>query len=416
MLNTRAEETSQSVGTGALLLDGAPAGRIRLVEAVGNGKAGYFTVETQDGSQWEEFWGVITAGAPDTVTRNVIRSSNGDAPVDFGSGTKRVYCTPNADAIRFGSTGALPVAGGTANALTLSFAPTVKYIRDGMRFLLFTHPTNVNTAAATLAIDGLAAKAIKKNSGTTDLDAGDLPANLLIEVIYSAAYDVFVLQQIKAVRRIKRTVLVSSGTYTPDPYLFYLEVELQGAGGGGGGAAGGSGAAVGGSGAAGGYSRKIYRADQIGASATVTIGAGGAAGASGNNNGGAGGTTSFAPAAGGSQSANGGGGGTGSTNVTSTVFGGAGGVGGVAAGGDIDVKGASADLGIILGGIQQGHSANGADSHFGSGAPGSYISTAGGQPGASYGSGASGAASAATSYAGGVGGPGVVIITEYCWR
>lgn len=122
----------------------------------------------------------------------------------------------------------------------------------------------------------------------------------------------------------------SSGTWTKPTGLNYIIVEGVGAGGGGGqsvssGGGEGSGALTGGSG---GYFKKIISADSLGATETVTIGAGGlGAPSSGSTTGGTGGTTSFGSHC---QST----GGTGGTSGESAF-----GVGGVATGGDINING-----------------------------------------------------------------------------
>lgn len=88
--------------------------------------------------------------------------------------------------------------------------------------------------------------------------------------------------------RISTSLFTSSGIYTPVPGLSYALVECAGAGGGGGSSfpsAGANAFGGGGGGGSGAYSRSILTAAQIGASQSVTIGAGIAAGA--------GGTTSF---------------------------------------------------------------------------------------------------------------------------
>lgn len=71
----------------------------------------------------------------------------------------------------------------------------------------------------------------------------------------------------------------ASGTYTPNANLIFAIIEVQAAGGGGAGCVNATGGqSGGGGGASGGYSRSIETAAAIGASQTVTIGAGGTAG------------------------------------------------------------------------------------------------------------------------------------------
>lgn len=210
-------------------------------------------------------------------------------------------------------------------------------------------------------------------------------------------------------------VFTASGTYTPTSGMLYCIVEVIGSGGGGAGCAstGASTVAAGGGGGAGGYSRKVISAATIGASQTVTIGAGGTGGtgnAAGNN-----GNTSSLGAlitAGGGA----GGGNAGAAGVT-TVSGGVGGTGGS---GDVNITGGAGGVafGAFVVASPAISSGKGGDSAFGGGG----ISIAGtstsndGVAGNNYGSGGSGAAntnSQGSARNGGAGKDGVVIITEF---
>lgn len=90
----RVQETSTTTGTADFALAGAPAGYDTFAgsAALGNGAvAGYFAFM---GTDWEEGYGVVTAGAPDTLARNAVRSTNGGAKVNWGAGTKVIICVP----------------------------------------------------------------------------------------------------------------------------------------------------------------------------------------------------------------------------------------------------------------------------------------------------------------------------------
>ena len=212
----------------------------------------------------------------------------------------------------------------------------------------------------------------------------------------------------------------SSGSYTPSANLVAAVVECVGAGGGGGGTALGTAGAVahGGGGGAGSYSRKYLSAAAIGASQTITIGAGGSAAAAGNNAGGNAGDTSFGTLCIGK----GGGGGPGYVGSGAASNGG---IGGVAGTGDVVVAGAN---GSPSGQSNASGSMNisdpslgwGAPSYFGGGAvspavPVSPATSAAGNPGVIVGTGASGGVSSngAAAAAGAVGAPGLCIVTEY---
>jgi hypothetical protein len=72
-------------------------------------------------------------------------------------------------------------AGGTANALTISVGgPPTAYVA-GQRFAFIV--ASNNTGSATLAVNGLGAKSIRRPDGST-LASGDLQAGTLVGVIY----------------------------------------------------------------------------------------------------------------------------------------------------------------------------------------------------------------------------------------
>ncbi len=146
---------------------------------VGSGNAAWYRAEL--GSAWEEGWGLATAGSPEVLTRNVVRSSNGNALVNWVAGAKRIYGCLLSDALRFGAAGQVPTAAGTANARTLAFAPPCRVLRPGMVFR-FVNGAAANAGAVTLAVDGLPATPIRR--GTAELAAGDLAAGALITALF----------------------------------------------------------------------------------------------------------------------------------------------------------------------------------------------------------------------------------------
>lgn len=200
----------------------------------------------------------------------------------------------------------------------------------------------------------------------------------------------------------------TSGTWTKPSNLRYLIVEGVGGGGGGGGNTSAYNGSGGGGG--GGYAKKVIPVGALGATETVTIGAGGAAGAGTGGNGGTGGTTSF----GSHISVTGGVGGT-----TDGSNEGTGGAGGTSTSGDVNIPGSLGGKGsgpntgttasVVLGG-------NGGSSMLGHGAGiniSGYNDADPGSTGGLYGGGGSGAASDVNGddSAGGAGAAGVVIFT-----
>lgn len=199
----------------------------------------------------------------------------------------------------------------------------------------------------------------------------------------------------------------SSGTYTPSAGMLHCWARGWGGGGGGGGVTAVAGASAAGGGA-GGYSEKLLTAAQVGASQLVAVGAGGTAGANTGGNGGTGGTTSV----GSLLVAAGGAGGQGATSATVSYNGGPGGAGSTS-----DLITAGAPGGPSTGGTTSTSGHGGSTSLGGGGRGlGSQSSNAGTAGLANTGGGGAGAnnGSSASANVGGVGGSGVVIITEYC--
>lgn len=205
----------------------------------------------------------------------------------------------------------------------------------------------------------------------------------------------------------------ASSTWTKPAGVRAVMVEVVGGGGGSGGCAltavGTTGSASPGGGG-GGYSRKLIQAASLGATETVTVGAGGTAGAAGATNGGTGGTSSF----GAHCSATGGGGSTGGASVTPPIITGTGPAGGTGASGDVNLQGDRGWFCVIMTGTCA--RAPGGTSHMSSTEPGGSATTGvAGATGELYGGGAHGPANVSNQVAraGAVGGDGIVIVTTY---
>lgn len=107
MFGNRAHETSATSGTGTYVLDGpadvesqslVDARKKASGDAVGPWSAGY--VARQTGGQYEIGRGVLSEGTgpggKNELTRIVEESSNGDAPVNWGGGSRDIFLAPSA--------------------------------------------------------------------------------------------------------------------------------------------------------------------------------------------------------------------------------------------------------------------------------------------------------------------------------
>ena len=94
VINDRVKETSTTTGTGALTFAGAVSGFETFSDGIGNSSTTYYAVvNTDTPTEWEVGLGTL-AGDSSTITRTTpISSSNSDSAVNFGAGTKEIFCT-----------------------------------------------------------------------------------------------------------------------------------------------------------------------------------------------------------------------------------------------------------------------------------------------------------------------------------
>jgi hypothetical protein len=339
--------------------------------------------------------------------------------------------------------GSLTTAG-SANAYTLTINGRMTPLATG-HFLTFKASFS-NTGAATIAVTNadavaLGTKAIR-GPGDVALTSGQMISGGVYQCRYDTAANsaagAWILLNPNAgtvtgpasstvghfaiFNNTGGTLLADAGATTPTvivyttpgantwtkatyPGMTAVIVEVIGAGGGSGGTAatGGAESAIAAAGGGGGYSMKRIAVATLGATETVTIGAGGTAGASGNNAGGTGGTTSF----GSHLSATGGGAGGGGGNAaTGNPSGTAGGIG---SSGDLNLKGEPSAPGAWNTSIALLLGTTGGSAARGGGGGSAGAANAGGN----YGGGASGPVSftSAAAKVGAAGADGVCIVT-----
>lgn len=303
------------------------------------------------------------------------------------------------------------VAGGTANALTVTLdpAPATNAAMTGMPLRVV--PASANTDAATLSANGLTALPVVRQDGSP-LIAGDLPSGRIVELVCTGtAWQMIGVAASSAGRLINIQRFTASGTYTPTPGMTFCMVEGCGGGGAGGGGsnptAGNSSLGAPGGGATSGRAR--FTAADIGASKAVVIGAAGLGALS--TTGGTGGSTSLGSLA----IFPGGDGGGISNNTAPPAFNGNGSLAGAATGANISEKrGSTPGYATAVSALAIGmYVGPGGDTPYGNGRANS--SNSNGLPGIGYGSGGSGVALAAGGgpAIGGNGAAGILIILEY---
>ena len=132
VLKDRVRETSTSTGTGTITLAGAVTG-FQSFSAIGSGNTTFYTI-TMAGD-WEV--GIGTYTSPNQLSRDtVLESSNSNALVPFGSGTKDVFATFPAEGFdrppAIGGTTPNTITGTTVTATDLvGGSPSSFVINDG---------------------------------------------------------------------------------------------------------------------------------------------------------------------------------------------------------------------------------------------------------------------------------------------
>lgn len=92
VLADRVKETTTTGGTADIQLAG-PVTKYRAFTAgVGNGNQTYYAIECGDGTSWEVGIGTVTAGSPDTLSRDTVLASSAAGAKIALSGTSKVWC------------------------------------------------------------------------------------------------------------------------------------------------------------------------------------------------------------------------------------------------------------------------------------------------------------------------------------
>jgi len=84
----RVKETTTTTGTGTYTLAGAAAG-FQAFSAVGDGNTCRYAIS--DGTDWEVGVGTYTLSGTTLVRTTILASSNADAAVNWGAGSKDIW-------------------------------------------------------------------------------------------------------------------------------------------------------------------------------------------------------------------------------------------------------------------------------------------------------------------------------------
>ena len=94
VINDRVKQTTTTTGTGTIDLSGTETGFETFVAGIGDGVQTYYAIVHDGTADFEVGTGTVTDAGTDTLSRqSVISSSNSDKLVNFGAGSKTVFCT-----------------------------------------------------------------------------------------------------------------------------------------------------------------------------------------------------------------------------------------------------------------------------------------------------------------------------------
>ena len=123
VINDRVKVTSTTTGTGAMALGSAVTGFETFAQGIGNNNTTYYCIFNQGTTEFEVGLGTLDGTSANLTRTTVISSSNGDAAVNFTSGTKDVFCTlPASKSVYLDATGTPVGAASAGFALAMAVA------------------------------------------------------------------------------------------------------------------------------------------------------------------------------------------------------------------------------------------------------------------------------------------------------
>ena len=121
VINDRVKVTSTTTGTGAMALGAAVTGFETFAQGIGNNNTTYYCIFNQGTTEFEVGLGTLDGSSANLTRTTVISSSNSDSAVNFGSGTKDVFCTLPASKSVYLDASGVPV-GAASNGFAVAMA------------------------------------------------------------------------------------------------------------------------------------------------------------------------------------------------------------------------------------------------------------------------------------------------------
>jgi hypothetical protein len=172
------KETTTTTGSGTISLLGATTGLRTFVAGVGNGATCPYRIDDGLGT-WEETWGTVASGTPDTITRGTLINSSTGSRITFGAGTKTVAIVPMVEMLLTpaASVGLAETSIASATTTDLSTVQTFRALITGTVTItgLGTQPNAIRFLkfAASLVLTYNATSLITPSSANIQTAAGD---------------------------------------------------------------------------------------------------------------------------------------------------------------------------------------------------------------------------------------------------
>jgi hypothetical protein len=136
----RVKSNTTTTGAGTVVLSNIPPVGYQSFAVIGDANTTYYTIAEQSGSDWEVGIGTYYLANSSLARTTILASSNANAVVTFGSGTKDVFVTyPAEQAVYLNDTGGTSPALGNTNVTSVTFS-------DGSKQTTAPYATNSNNS------------------------------------------------------------------------------------------------------------------------------------------------------------------------------------------------------------------------------------------------------------------------------
>jgi hypothetical protein len=155
VIKDRVKTTSTTTGTGTFTLSASASLGFQSFSVIGDGNTTYYAIQDSTSGDWEVGIGTVGSSGTTLARTTVLDSSNSGSAVNFGAGTKNVFCTyPAVKAVYLDASGNLTndITGNAATATKLGTARTISLGSDLSGSVSFDGSSSV-TLNATVADD-----------------------------------------------------------------------------------------------------------------------------------------------------------------------------------------------------------------------------------------------------------------------